>query len=264
MPGISGMPPPPPPPEALAKQRFMSACELLKSDKMRTFRVDIETDSTIEPDKQAAKEAVVEMFTAIGGFLEKSLPIGQAMPELAPALGQSILFAFRTFGAGRDVEGIWEDAIDKMTTAAKNPPPKPPSPEEIKAQSEQQRMQAEMAQMQAQAQIDQQKGQQDLQLSQAKNDMEIQKMQAELQIKREELNLRREELGMRQQEMQMEAGLAAHRASLETAQTVRDAALAEEEHGRATEQAERGHELNMETMEFKAKQAQKPQPGAGS
>lgn len=255
--------PPPPDPKMLAQQRFDSAVALLKDDKMRTFRIDIETDSTVEPDKQAAKEAVVEMFTAIGGFLEKALPIGQAMPKLVPALGQSILFAFRTFGAGRDVEGMWEQAIDEMTQLSKNPPPRPPSPEQIKAQAEQARMQGEMAQMQAQAQLDQAKGQQDMQLAQSKNQMEIEKMQAELQIKREELNLRREEYALKAQEMQtiaaakerevqVRAAATEHKAAVDTQATERQAELSQEADTH-------GHDLAMQTMEAKAKMAQKPQ-----
>lgn len=135
--GPAGMPPiPPPDPQVLAQQRFEQGCELLRNDKMRTFRIDIETDSTVEPDRQAAKEAVTQMFMSVGQFLEKAVSLGQVMPKAIPALGQSILFAFRTFGAGRDVEAVWEQAIDEMTAASKNPPPPKPSPEQIKAEAE--------------------------------------------------------------------------------------------------------------------------------
>ncbi len=128
--------PPPPDPQVLAQQRFEQGCKLLRNDKMRTFRIDIETDSTVETDRQAAKEAVTQMFMSVGQFLEKAVALGQAMPKAIPALGQSVLFAFRTFGAGRDVESLWEQAIDEMTQMAKNPPPRPPSPEQIKAEAE--------------------------------------------------------------------------------------------------------------------------------
>jgi len=134
-PPAAGMPPPPDP-QVLAQQKFEQGCELLRNDKMRTFRIDIETDSTVEADRQAAKEAVTQMFMSVGQFLEKAVVVGQSMPKAIPALGQSILFAFRTFGAGRDVEAVWESAIEEMTAASKNPPPKPPPPEQIKAEAE--------------------------------------------------------------------------------------------------------------------------------
>ena len=155
MPAMAPPAPPPPDPAQMAQERFAKACELLKDDKMRTFRIDIETDSTIEPDRQAAKEAVTEMATAVGGLLEKAMPIGQMMPKLVPALGQTLLFVLRTFGAGRDVEGIWEMAIDDMTKMAKNPAPAPPSPEQIKAEGEKARIQADAQQAQQQFQFDQ-------------------------------------------------------------------------------------------------------------
>ncbi len=240
------MPPAPPDPQMIAQQIFQQAVELLKNDKMRTFRIDIETDSTIEVDKQAAKDSVVELFTAVGGFLEKALPIGQAMPQLTPALGQSILFAFRRFGAGRDVEGVWEQAIDQLSQMAKNPAPKPPSPEEMKAQAEMKKSEMENQRMAAQAQIDQQKGQQELQIAQAKNEMDMQRMHAELQIKQQELALDQERLAMEERKMQLEMAHHEHQSQIDGAMS------------------ERKHELGLEVMAAKAEQAMKPKPQANA
>lgn len=237
-------------PQEAAQQLFMQACELLRSDKMRTFRIDIETDSTIEIDKQEAKQAVVELFTAVGGFLEKALPIGQAVPTLAPALGQSILFAFRRFGAGRDVEGLWERAIDDLTKAAKNPPPKGPSPDEIKAQAEMQKAQMENQRQQQQAAIDQQKAQTDLQVSQQKAAIEVETGQQKLQIERERLQLEREKIEMRRQQMAMMQQRDMQKAALEAETMDRQAALAE--HADI-----RGHELAEAEADRKARDAEK-------
>lgn len=255
--------------EQLAQQIFQQAVDLLKNDKMRTFRIDIETDSTVEIDKQAEKEAVVEMLTAMGGFLEKAMMIGQQMPEMAPALGQSLLFAFRRFGVGRDVEGAWEQAIDKITQKAKNPPPPQPSPEQIKAQAEMQKQQMENQRAQQDAQVAAQQSQMEMDMAQQKHGMELEKMQAELQIKREELNLKREELAMKERELQMTAQANQQKAQIDMATTVakaqvqsdavqQQAELNESEHERALEAGDRKHELAMETAEFKAKQAKKP------
>lgn len=273
-PAAAGMPmSPPPDPAMLAQERFSKACELLKDDKMRTFRIDIETDSTIEPDRQAAKEAVTEMATAVGGLLEKALPVGQMMPKLVPALGQTLLFVLRTFGAGRDVEGIWEMAIDDMTKMAKNPPPAQPSPEQIKAEGEKARIQADAQQSQQQFQFDQAKGQMDLQAQQQKHQFEMEKMQAELQIEKEKLQLERERLAMDRERAMFEAKTAQNKAALDNEATMRkaaideqadtrQAALAEQADTRAAEQGERDHELGMEVMEAKASMAKKPKETA--
>lgn len=259
----------PPDPMQQAQQVFAQACELLRSDKMRTFRIDIETDSTIDIDKQEAKEAVVELFTAVGGFLEKALPIGQAMPSLAPALGQSILFAFRRFGAGRDVEGLWERAIDDLTKAAKSPQPKPPSPEEVKAQAEMQKAQMESERQQQQAAIDQQQAQTDLQVSQQKAATDIEVGQQKLQLERERLQLEREKLDMQRQQMALTQQHDMQRAAIEADSMTRQAALderadlrshelAEAEAERAAQSGEQQFELSKKTAEFKARQAMKP------
>lgn len=254
-PPMNGVPVPLPDPMQQAQQRFTQACELLRNDKMRTFRIDIETDSTIEPDRQAAKEAVTEMATAVGGLLEKSLPIGQAMPQLAGPLGQTLLFVLRTFGAGRDVEGIWEEAIDRMAQMAKNPPPRQPSPEQIKAQAEQQKMQMEAQAAQQQAALDQQKAQQEFQLEQMKAKLEIEREQMKLQLERERLQMERERLAMKLQGEQQKATIQAEHAT-------RQAALDEQASARDAAAGEREHELGLEVMAAKAEQAKQPKAGA--
>lgn len=218
-PGMQPAPAPPPPDfEALAQAKFQQICALLKDDKMRTFRIDIETDSTIEVDKQAAKDSVVELFTAVGGFLEKALPIGQAMPQLTPALGQSILFAFRRFGAGRDVEGVWEQAIDQLTQLSKNPPPKPPSPEEIKAQSEAKAQEAE-------TQRDQMKFAQEQQAADQQSQRDAAKMQFEMEIKEREFQLKEREMQMNLQFKERELALKAQEQELALAAKTRQSEL---------------------------------------
>lgn len=236
----------PPDPQQIAQQIFSKCIQLLKNDNIRTFRIDIETDSTIEIDRQAEKEAVTQLFTAVGGYLQQAAQIGQMLPQLVPALGQSLLYAFRVFGAGRDVEGVWEQAIDQLTQQSKNPPPKPPSPEQIKAQSEQQKMQMQGQQMQAQAQLDQQKSQLDLQAQTQKAQIDIQKQQADLEIKKQELALEQQRMAMKAQELQMIYGAKAQEVQLNAAANVHKIVL-------DAEATERKHEIGLETLQAKAK-----------
>lgn len=280
MPPAAGMQPPPPDFNALAEQKFMEACQLLKDDKMRTFRIDIETDSTIEVDKQDAKDSVVELFTALGGMLEKAIPAGQALPELVPALGQSLLFAFRRFGAGRDVEGAWENAVDQMIRKAKNPPPPQPSPEQIKAEAEKNKQEMETQRMQMQAGIDQQKAQQDMQVAQVKAQLDIQKQQMQLQIDQQKLALEREKMEMERQKMAMglqveqqkmamegesmerEAAFDERQAQREEVRAVREDELAERSMEREQEAGEQKFKLDQKVMKAKATQAAKPKEKA--
>lgn len=130
------------------EQQFQGALKILRSDKLRGFRVDIETDSTIsddlQNDKQAVREFVTELITSIQGA-EQTLG---AAPELIKPMGDTILWAMRKMRVGRSVEAGWEDAFDKLEKRVddmKNQPPKP-DPEMIKAQS-----QAQLAEVKGQA-----------------------------------------------------------------------------------------------------------------
>lgn len=233
--------PPPPDPDMIAKQIFWQAVDLLKNDKMRTFRIDIETDSTIAVDQQADKQAVVEMFTAVGGFLEKSAQIGQMVPQMVPALGQSLLFAFRKFGVGRDVEGTWEAAIDNLSQQAKNPAPKPPSPEQIKAQMLQQQQEAENNRLAATAQIDQQNNQAELLKGQQQHQNDMEQLQVKLAIEQQKgQNL------VRQHEL--EAAAREHQAQIEANQRVTDAVLQSDAADRESSLAAQQHGQNIEAM----------------
>jgi hypothetical protein len=44
--------------------------ELLRDERTRGFRIEIETDSTVEPDEQAEKQRRVEFLEAVGNFHE--------------------------------------------------------------------------------------------------------------------------------------------------------------------------------------------------
>lgn len=249
-----------------AQQMFAEALALLRNDKLRGFRIDIETDSLVEPDQQATQQARSELMGAISQFLPQAIEAGQAMPQLRPLLARLLMFFLRGFKASRDIEAAFEQFIDDLTKDAQNPKPPPPSPEQIKAQAEMQKQQAETQRMQMQAQIDQQKAQMDIQVQQQKNQIDMERMQMELQIKREELELKRQEMGLKaqmaqqdmqikQQQGQMELANSQQQASIENEQMQRQAEMSEAEDARAVEAGEQKHEQTLEVMDAKAKQA---------
>ena len=127
--------------EEQKEQLFQAVIQLLKDEKLRGFRIDIETDSTILVDEQQAKETRIEFLSSAGQFLQQTLPLAQSMPQLAPLLGEMMLFAIRGFKAGRPLEFSFEQAVEQMREAAQQAQQQPeePSPEE-------QRMEMEMKQ----------------------------------------------------------------------------------------------------------------------
>jgi hypothetical protein len=164
-------------------QTFMAAVELLRSDKLRGFLVDIETDSTIAPDEQAEKEARVEFLQAAGGFLAQAIPAAQAAPQLTPMLMQMLLFGIRGFRAGREIEGVFEQAVQQAEQAMAQPPAEPQPDPAVMA--EQQRLQAEMQTKQAELALKREEMAAKVGLEREKMALEVQKIEAELSLKRE-------------------------------------------------------------------------------
>jgi hypothetical protein len=148
--------------EKLNNPTWQEVMQLLHDDALRTFRIDIETDSTIRMDEEAEKEAALNYVQTMGEFIEKTGELVKQTPQLGPLLGEMIMFVSRRFKIGRQLEGELESAIDEMKKAAANPPPQQPpielQLEQVKQQGAlqlaQQEEQAKMAQIQAQGQID--------------------------------------------------------------------------------------------------------------
>jgi len=101
---------------------------VLRSDKLRSYRVDIETDSTVFEDSEAEKNARVEVIGAIGDFMQKSLPVAQAVPQLTPLIFEMLSFGVRSFKAGRVLEDTIDEVREQIAQAQANPPPPPPDP----------------------------------------------------------------------------------------------------------------------------------------
>jgi len=163
---------PAPPPEVLElleEPTWDEVIALIKDDKLRTFRIDIETDSTIEPDETAAKQAFVEYVGAISQLLTTAAGIVPVAPYTAPLFAEIAKESARVFSVSRTME----DTIDKVfETAAEQPPvtqgPPQPSPlDEAKAQAEMAKVQVEQQRTQMEgmvAQTDAQLAAADLQL----------------------------------------------------------------------------------------------------
>ena len=127
-----GGPPPPAeapaapdiPPELLARlngPNWDDVMEILRSDKLRGYRVDIETDSTMQ-DEDADKQRRIEAITAINDLLEKAYVAAMQAPKLLPLIKELTLFGLRTFKPARSLEQAVEDVFDELT---KSPPPSP-------------------------------------------------------------------------------------------------------------------------------------------
>ena len=143
------------------QQLVPQAIELLKDNPMRTFRIEIATDSMLYADEQQEKADRVEFLQATSSFIEKAIQGAQAVPEMTPILMDLLKFGVQGFRVGRTLEGEFDTFADaekeKQMQAAANPQPPAPDPEMIKAQAEQQKMQMEAQIEQMRMQLEGQK-----------------------------------------------------------------------------------------------------------
>lgn len=127
-----------------AQPTWEEVLKVLRDDKLRGYKIDIETDSTVQPDADTEKQARTELLTAVGNGAQ----------QLAAAVGTGIItqdfakemfaFVMRAFKAGSAVE----EALDNMTAPAGMTPQQ--------AQQQQQQIQQQQQQLQQfKAQLDQ-------------------------------------------------------------------------------------------------------------
>lgn len=110
---------------------------LFREQRIRPFVLEIETDSTIQPDENAEKESRTEFMGALSGLMQQLVPLVSQQPAAAPFATEVLKFGVAPFRAGRALEGAIEQFAETVkgqaAQAAQNPPP---NPEQIKAQQE--------------------------------------------------------------------------------------------------------------------------------
>lgn len=216
--------PTPPPPDPLqmavqqAAQRINAAIDLIRNERLRGFRVDIEVDSTIYGDAVQEKADRTEFITSVTKYLQTSMEMSAQVPEMTPLLGKLLQFAVRGFRVGRDLESSIEEFCDQAIKLAKQKQQEAqskPNPEQIKAQAQAQQAQATMQSANARAQADVAKSKADVQAAQI--DSQTNQQQAQAEVARQQMEnageqqnnqtnviIKQMELRMREMELQME------------------------------------------------------------
>ena len=98
---------------------IMDAIALLRQDKLRGFRIDIETDSTVQGDAEQEKAARIEFLKGVTEFIRMSAEVVPLAPASAPLFAKMLQFGVRGFRVGRDLESAIEDFCEKAEADAK-------------------------------------------------------------------------------------------------------------------------------------------------
>lgn len=131
--------------EAQKAVTLEQVASFLKDNKMRSFTLDIETDSTIQPDEDAAKQRATEFVTAVGGFINQTVPQVAQFPQLGPLASEFLKYISKQFRGGREMEGKIEEFADQMVELSKQPRPDPAQAEaEAKAKETEMQTQADL------------------------------------------------------------------------------------------------------------------------
>ena len=181
-------PPPPPSPELLAAAQSVTWEQIkhaLSDDLLRGFKVDIETNSTVDSEATEDKENMGEFMNALSQFMNGIAPLikeGILPFEAAQAMLMTIT---RRYRFGPEVE----DELAKM-----KPPPPPEDPNAGAAKAEEAKLGIEMKKLQG-----------ELQVSEAEGKMKMDEMQMKMELAKAKHQLALEQLSMRRQEMIMKA-----------------------------------------------------------
>ena len=173
MPIPPGMAPDPAMLELMAQPTWEEVQALLRDDALRSFRIDVETDSTVQPDENAAKLAFTEFTSAIVGLMSAAASIVPTAPYTAPLFAEILKQGARTFNVSRSMEDVIDKVFEQAEAAPPVQPPGPPPPDESAIQVEQ--LKSQTAQMQAQ--IEQQRTQMEGQLGMAELNLKGQELQ---------------------------------------------------------------------------------------
>jgi hypothetical protein len=181
--------------------RIPAALQLLKNDKQRAIRIEIETDSltfTQNAKKQEEKNLLVQ--TVMQGLKEVA-SIGQSSPAfLQPAMAM-LLVSLRGVDLGKAYEQQVETAVKGLEEMANTPPPPPPPDYEgQKVQIQQQKLQLEQMAMQME--------QTNQALAQSKEQFDQYMRQQEFGLKTQEVQIKASQVAADQQMEGVKVGIA--------------------------------------------------------
>lgn len=158
---------------------------MMQSPVLASYRVDVESDSTVRADLTRQKEDMSEFLSGTGNFFGTMGPLIQQAPETAEPITDIYASMARVFKLGREAEDALERLKNLAKQAAKNPPPNP----------EEQQMQAEMEMKKADAAANMQAKEADLAFQKQKNDQELafqrEKHDMDMQAKRMDMRAKK-------------------------------------------------------------------------
>lgn len=205
--------------KVLDKPNWETILQFLQNSVVRNYRIDIEANSTIEPEAAEDGQKLGEFLNAFAQFMNGIAPLVQ-QGYLPIEAGKEMLLAItRKYRFGEDVE----ESLKQITM--------PQQQGDDKAKAAEQEAQAKIQQIQQKGQVEAQKGQMDLALKQ----LQLQQKQKEAEM---DMALKAQELQVKQQEIAMKEQLGRVKAEAQIRQTMANQALRQQQNEQAMIQAQ--------------------------
>lgn len=203
----------------LNKPNWETIIQFLQNSVVRNYRIDIEANSTIEPEAAEDGQKLGEFLNAFAQFMNGIAPLVQ-QGYLPIEAGKEMLLAItRRYRFGEDVE----ESLKQITM--------PQQQGDDKSKAAEQEAQAKIQQIQQKGQVEAQKGQMDLALKQ----LQLQQKQKEAEM---DMALKAQELQVKQQEIAMKEQLGRVKAEAQIRQTMANQALQQQQNEQAMIQAQ--------------------------
>lgn len=168
------------------QQYIPGALQLLKDDLMRSYRLNVSTDSLQLPAWNQEKAERSSAIQAITGLLGQVMPGLQQVPELAPAAVAIMKWGVAGFKGSEEIQGVLDTSLDQLMAkqAQSQGQPQQPSPEQLKLQAAQMQAQTTMqvAQMKTQNEQVMQQRDQAFQASMAQQDNALKSKQQQIDL----------------------------------------------------------------------------------
>lgn len=167
----------------LQKPVWGQILQILRDDFQRAYRIDIETNSTVEPEAAEDQKAITDLLMAVSQTLQSLSPLVQSGVMPFQAAQSLLLFIARRFRFGSEIE----DYIQAMQ------PPKPPEQDktqEVEAQKKSALQEVEHAKKQSEMSIKEKAMQ--AQMDHSKREMDLQLREHQLKIDQEKMAMTHE------------------------------------------------------------------------
>lgn len=214
--------------QALREPTWEEVIQLLRDEKLRCMRIDIETDSTINADEAEEKQSRIEFLTAFTGLITTLGPVVMQQPKFAPLFGEMAMFGARAFKAADTLESAIEEAVDALSQQALQGPAQPPPDPKLEADKARMAMEDKHHQdtigLEAKKHADEMAMRQHEMQASTQADLQKHEMttQADMAKHQNEMAMRGQELSLQQQSEQMSAAndMEKHRGEQATKQSV--------------------------------------------